>query len=45
MTAGFAYRPSRQWVLKVNYEKNQITNEKLDRGELTGWLGSVGFVF
>lgn len=45
MTAGFAYRPSRQWVLKVNYEKNQITNQALDRGDLTGWLASVGFVF
>jgi len=45
ITAGFAYRPSRQWVLKVNYEKNQITNQALDRGDLTGWLASVGFVF
>ena len=45
VTVGFAYRPSRQWVLKVNYEKNEITNEALDRGDLTGWLGSVGFVF
>lgn len=45
VTVGLAYRPSRQWVLKVNYEKNQKTNEALDRGELTGWLASVGFVF
>ncbi|MBX7183630.1 MAG: hypothetical protein K1Y01_00655 [Vicinamibacteria bacterium] len=45
ITAGFAYRPSRQWVLKVNYEKNQITNDALDRGDRRGWLGSVGFVF
>jgi hypothetical protein len=45
ITVGFAYRPSRQWVLKVNYEKNQITNGALDRGEVKGWLASVGFVF
>jgi hypothetical protein len=32
-------------VLKVNYEKNQITNDALDRGDRKGWLGSVGFVF
>lgn len=45
VTVGLAYRPSRQWVLKVNYERNQMTNEALDRGDLKGWLASVGFVF
>lgn len=44
-TLGIAYRPSRQWVLKINYEKNKATNAALDRGESTGWLASVGFVF
>ena len=45
VTLGLAYRPSRQWVAKVNYERNQAANEALDRGELRGWLASVGFVF
>jgi hypothetical protein len=45
ITAGFAYRPSRQWVLKVNYEWNTATARPLDRGSLNGWLGSIGFVF
>ncbi|MBK5256703.1 MAG: hypothetical protein JJE39_11780 [Vicinamibacteria bacterium] len=45
VTLGFAYRPSRQWVLKVNYETNTATNQTLDRGTLKGWLASIGFVF
>jgi len=44
-TLGVAYRPSRQWVLKVNHETNKATNRPLQRGEIKGWLGSVGFVF
>ena len=45
LTAGIAYRPSRQWVLKVNYERNTASSRPLDRGNLDGWLGSIGFVF
>jgi hypothetical protein len=45
VTLGLAYRPSRQWVLKVDHETNRATNLPLDRGDLNGWLASVGFVF
>lgn len=45
VTLGVAYRPSRQWVLKINHETNKMTNQPLDRGDLKGWLASVGFVF
>ena len=45
LTLGMAYRPSRQWVLKINHESNKATNLPLDRGDLKGWLASVGFVF
>lgn len=45
VTLGMAYRPARQWVLKINHESNRQSNQALDRGALKGWLGSVGFVF
>lgn len=45
LTLGLAYRPSRQWVLKIDHETNRATNQVLDRGTVNGWLGSVGFVF
>lgn len=45
LTLGLAWRPSRQWVAKVNYERNKATGRSLDRGTVNGWLGSVGFVF
>lgn len=45
LTFGLAWRPSRQWVAKINYERNKATGRALDRGTLNGWLGSVGFVF
>ena len=45
VTVGLAYRPSRQWVLKIDHETNKATNLPLDRGDLNGWLASVGFVF
>lgn len=45
LTLGLAYRPSRQWVLKVDHESNKATNRPLHRGQLKGWLASVGFVF
>ena len=45
MTVGLAYRPSRQWVLKVDHETNRARNLALDRGAVKGWVASVGFVF
>ncbi|MEO8499551.1 MAG: hypothetical protein ABI565_01455, partial [Vicinamibacteria bacterium] len=45
LTLGLAYRPARQWVLKVNHENNKAMNLALDRGQIKGWLASVGFVF
>ncbi len=45
VTVGLAWRPSRQWVAKINYERNKATGRALDRGTVNGWLGSVGFVF
>jgi hypothetical protein len=45
VTLGIAYRPSRQWVLKIDHETNRATQKALDRGTVNGWLGSVGFVF
>ncbi len=45
LTVGLAYRPSRQWVAKVNREVNKATNRARHRGTVDGWLASVGFVF
>lgn len=44
-TFGLNYRPSHQWVLKVNWEENKATNRPLHRGNFKGWLASVGFQF
>jgi hypothetical protein len=45
VTWGFAYRPSRQWVLKLSREENTATNMPLVKGDRDGWLGSIGFIF
>jgi hypothetical protein len=44
-TAGFNFRPSRQWVLKLDREWNQATNLPLMNGSHDAWLGAIGFVF
>jgi hypothetical protein len=45
VTWGLAYRPSRQWVLKLCREENSATNMPLVKGDRDGWLGSIGFIF
>jgi hypothetical protein len=44
-TAGINFRPSEQWVLKLNREWNSTENQPLVHGDRDGWLGSIGFVF
>jgi len=44
-TVGINFRPSEQWVLKVNREWNSTENQPLVHGDRDGWLGSIGFVF
>jgi len=44
-TVGVNFRPSEQWVLKLNYEWNSTDNQPLVNGDRDGVLGSIGFVF
>ncbi|MCB1036236.1 MAG: hypothetical protein KDD47_20600, partial [Acidobacteria bacterium] len=44
-TFGLNYRPTHQWVLKLNWEENRTKNRPLHRGDFRGWLASVGFQF
>ena len=44
-TFGLNYRPTHQWVLKVNHESSRGEGETLRRGTAKGWLMSIGFVF
>ncbi len=44
-TFGLSFRPSHQWVLKLNWEENEATNRPLQRGDFRGWLASIGFQF
>jgi opacity protein-like surface antigen len=44
-TLGLNYRPSHQWVLKVDYEHSQGRGLRLVRGDSRAWLAAVGFVF
>jgi len=45
LTLGINYRPSRQWVLKLDYEDSEATHRTLQRGNFQGLLGSIGFQF
>lgn len=44
-TAGLNYRPSDQWVLKIDYEKSEAPRRPLVVGSRRAWLGSIGFNF
>lgn len=44
-TFGLSFRPSHQWVFKLNWEENKATNRPLQRGDFRGWLASIGFQF
>lgn len=44
-TLGLTYRPSHQWVLKLNYEDSEATAAPLQKGNFRGYLASVGFQF
>ena len=44
-TLGLNYRPSHQWVLKLNHESSRVDGLALQRGERRSWLTSIGFLF
>ncbi|RMH20335.1 MAG: hypothetical protein D6696_08425 [Acidobacteria bacterium] len=44
-TFGINYRPTHQWVLKINYEDSEATALPLQRGTLQALLASIGFQF
>ena len=44
-TYGFAYRPSHQWVLKINHEQSRAETAPVVNGTTDGWLLSIAFVF
>lgn len=44
-TVGLNFRPSSQWVLKLDYEWNRTDNLTLDRGDRDGFVGAIAFVF
>ncbi len=44
-TFGVNYRPSHYWVLKLNYEDSEATAAHLQKGDVRGFLASVGFQF
>lgn len=44
-TLGLNFRPSDNWVLKLNYEINRTDNLVLYQGNREGFIGAIGFVF
>ncbi len=44
-TLGLNYRPSANWVIKVNREKNESEGQPLLKGNSNGWLAAVGFIY
>jgi len=44
-TAGLNFRPSDNWVLKLQYEWNRTDNLTLYRGDRDGFIGAIAFVF
>lgn len=45
LTLGLNFRPSREWVLKLNWERNRTDNLPLLQGDARGFVGSIAFVF
>lgn len=45
LTLGLNFRPSREWVLKLNWERNRAGELPLMQGDAQGVVGSIGFVF
>jgi hypothetical protein len=44
-TVGLNFRPSDNWVLKLDYEWNDTDNLTLYRGDRDGFIGAIAFVF
>lgn len=44
-TLGLNFRPAREWVLKLNWERNRSQGRPLLQGDAEGFVGSIGFVF
>ena len=44
-TLGLNYRPSANWVIKVNREKNESEGTPLLNGNSNAWLAAVGFIY
>ena len=44
-TWGLNYRPSHEWVLKIDYERSRASRLRLVNGDSQGWVTAIGFVF